>query len=116
VTGKNFTQYLKKQKPFKKIAFSEIHRTQGLIAGNWFISARTINEKAIYSPKQEKYSAFNLRIDPKEKNPIQGSQHKKVDYLKKSIEDWRKVFGSTEDRVKLQSDFKEALRSLGYIQ
>jgi arylsulfatase A-like enzyme len=116
VTGKNFTPYLEKQTPLKNIAFSEIHRTEGLRAGTWFVSARSKTDKVIYSPKQKKHTLFNLLIDPKERNPIQGKQRKKFDDLKKSIKNWRMVFGSKEHREEFPPEVKEALRSLGYVQ
>ena len=115
VDGKDFSKYLKKNKPLKKVAFSEVHRAIGLRAGNWFICARTENEKVICNPNENKYFFYDLRKDEREKVPNERMYDKSMESLRASLQYWRKVNGEKGFRMEVDDKTLKALRSLGYI-
>jgi arylsulfatase A-like enzyme len=116
VDGEDFLEHLKKNEPLKKVAFSEVHRTFGMRAGNWFISARTENEKVIYNPHEKKYIFYDLKNDKAERYPIEEEQAQSMEFLKASIEYWRKTYGKKGYQMKVDPETLKALRSLGYIR
>jgi len=115
VPGRSFAGYFKKNRPLKHLAFSEVYRTVGLRAGNWCISARTTSKKVIFYPHTKKYEFFDLKIDSSETNPLSQLQGEISDTLKKSLQQWRKVFGATGKRENYDPEAMRALRSLGYL-
>ncbi len=115
VTGRSFANHLEKNKPLKKMTFSEVHRTVGLRAGSWFVSARTLTEKAIYNPNIKQFTFFNLTKDKEEKAPQKVLPGRIMPFLTKSLQQWRKVFGSTGNPKQYDPEAMKALRSLGYL-
>ena len=115
VDGEDFLDHLKRNEPLKKVAFSEVHRTVGLRAGNWFVSARTETMKVIYNPHEKKYFFYDLKKDRAERFPAEEEQDQTMGFLKASLHYWRKAYGKKGYQMNVDADTLKALRSLGYI-
>jgi len=115
VDGEDFLEHLKKNESLKKVAFSEVYRTVGVRSGNWFICARTENEKVIYNPHEKKFYFYDLKRGRAESLLNGEEQDRTMEFLKASLQYWRNEYGEKGFQIKVDAETLKALRSLGYV-
>jgi arylsulfatase A-like enzyme len=120
IEGRSFIglMEIKKAEPVREYVTCETNDF-GVRSKDQTIALRTKNLKYIYNNwKQGKDMFFSLNGDPYENKPLKSLKEPAANELKDWFETWRKQYksGDMASVQELDSETKEALKSLGYLQ